>query len=146
MSSPSYLLRLGKTALIFFPPYYLDATSEHPTTETQVIQVTIKAQYASILTSVHVDHKGHRNIDKQCIDLFYRNERSITAAIESVLLAHMVAPLPERVNMEDEGYTLHGTRVPWTYGAKKVKFTWGNQDLRAADDKWVFVIEPSVSG
>ncbi|KNZ78308.1 hypothetical protein J132_01088 [Termitomyces sp. J132] len=126
MPAPSYSLQLGKTALIFFPPFYPDTRTEHPSADAQVVQVIIKP----------------RKSTKRCIELFYKFERDITTAIESLLLGHIVARLPERVTIEGEGYALRGHRRPWKYGQTFVKFSWGEKELRASDDKWIFELDP----
>ncbi|KAG6873082.1 hypothetical protein C0995_003126 [Termitomyces sp. Mi166 len=117
MPAPSYSLQLGQTALIFFPPLYPDASTEHPSTEAQVVQVIVKPRYASssILHQymrVKLTWREHRKPTRRCIEVFYRFERDITTAIESLLLGHIISPLPERLSIEGDGYVLYGGEFP----------------------------------
>ncbi|KAF8066028.1 hypothetical protein FPV67DRAFT_1450450 [Lyophyllum atratum] len=124
---PAYQLPLNRSVLVFFPPDEYDMHLTGRTLyEARVVQVYLKQRKSTL----------------RDMETFFRVQQDITTAIESILLAHITSPLPASLTVEGEGYTLYGSRKPWNY-AKPLRFTWGSRDVRAAEEKWVFVFAPS---
>ncbi|KAF9530232.1 hypothetical protein CPB83DRAFT_851218 [Crepidotus variabilis] len=100
-------------------------TSNHQSGECYVVQVIIRQAY--------------KNVVKE-LTAFYLSQFEITKAIESILYAHILAPLPEEVRVEGSGFVLRGKRQPWVYG-KTLELSWGQQNIKACDEKWSFEFE-----
>jgi len=78
------------------------------------------------------------------VQTFFRVQDDITEIIEKILLVHLASPFPSTtIIVEGDGYVLYGERKKWTYG-KTLRLSWGNQDIRASDEKWLFVFDPTV--
>ncbi|KAF7426406.1 hypothetical protein PC9H_008774 [Pleurotus ostreatus] len=73
---------------------------------------------------------------------FFIFQHEISKAVESILLADILAPLPEKIILEGDGYTLVGTeaRRDWRFGAT-INARWGKEPLVPTDSKWRFLFE-----
>ncbi|KAF9500631.1 hypothetical protein BDN71DRAFT_1440054 [Pleurotus eryngii] len=71
---------------------------------------------------------------------FFIFQHEISKAVESILVADILAPLPEKILLEGDGYTLVGTRRDWWFGAT-INARWGKEPLVPTDSKWRFLFE-----
>lgn len=76
---------------------------------------------------------------------YLRAQRDITTAIERLLVAHILSPLPHQIRLEGNGYSLHGEHKEWKYG-KALQLAWGDQRVRPCKEKWSFVFNVDVQG
>ncbi|KZT02986.1 uncharacterized protein LAESUDRAFT_814974 [Laetiporus sulphureus 93-53] len=92
-----------------------------------------------IVVQVSVKIEGPERVES--IAAYFNAQRDIADLVKRVITAHLREPLPRPVVFEGDAYTLAARCVRWTYG-KKVKLAWGEEDVLAGDDKWVFVFRP----
>ncbi|RDB30008.1 hypothetical protein Hypma_014130 [Hypsizygus marmoreus] len=125
---PSYCLPLNKAVLVFFPSQP-DAMilPEEPPSQPRVVQVIVKQEGRSTINDIAT---------------YFLAQHDITTAVESVLLAHLTSALPPTITIEGKGYVLHGVRKEWKYG-RGLQLSWGEKDVHACDDKWIFVFAPT---
>lgn len=115
-----YYLPLNKSSLVFFPPQSLvDLQGPY------IVQVMIKQAHKEAIHNILT---------------FYLAQPEITKAIETVLIAHISVPLPLEIQLDGDGYVLRGKRKQWDYG-KGLELRWGDQPVRVADEKWLFMFE-----
>jgi len=120
-----YCLPLNKPVLVFFPPQHDKMLRTGRLSESLVVQVKVTQNLDSVFTVNDAVAYVHAQQD-------------ITVAIERLLMAHIISPLPARVELQGNGYSLHGERKQWDYG-KTLKLSWGGQPVRSFEDKWLFV-------
>ncbi|KAJ7031990.1 hypothetical protein C8F04DRAFT_1396903 [Mycena alexandri] len=118
----SYHLRLGESALVFFPPQTRDG---HDLEESYVVQVMVKIESET------------RSPTREDVATYFDAQDEITAAIESILIENIIMPLQRTIEIEGEGYVLVGEKKDWLYG-RRLHLKWGDEDVRACADKWVF--------
>ncbi|KAJ7468071.1 hypothetical protein FB451DRAFT_1560577 [Mycena latifolia] len=109
--SESYRLRLGESALIFFPP---QARRVQDLQEPYVVQVMVKPRMRSP-TRVEVA-------------AFYDAQEEITAAVEVLVLENIMLPLQSKIEIEGNGYFLTAEKKEWVYG-RGLKLMWGEEEV-----------------
>ncbi|KAL4256305.1 hypothetical protein AB1N83_011621 [Pleurotus pulmonarius] len=87
---------------------------------------------------ISTPNRNQPNIDE--LATFFNNQHEISKAVESILLADILAPLPEKIILEGDGYMLAGTRRDWRFGAM-INARWGEEPLVPANSKWRFLFE-----
>ncbi|KAL0959573.1 hypothetical protein HGRIS_011283 [Hohenbuehelia grisea] len=143
-----YLLTLNEAALIVLPS--LQAPNCSPGHDDDLDDDTSQANTDknrneplrghTCATVVQVIIKSPKGVSSTEIATFYIFQHEITAAIESILAAHLLSPLPQEVVLEGDGYRLNGVRIPWDYG-KRLDLSWGKERLRTGATKWRFSFE-----
>ncbi|KAJ7778094.1 hypothetical protein B0H16DRAFT_1711628 [Mycena metata] len=121
----SYRLRLGESALVFFPPQTRDG---HDLEESHVVQVMMK---------IESETRSHARED---VAAYFDAQEEITAAVETILIENLIIPLQSTFKIEGEGYVLVGEKKDWLYG-RRLHLKWGDEDVRVCADKWVFYFQ-----
>ncbi|KAJ6582906.1 hypothetical protein DFH09DRAFT_1309161 [Mycena vulgaris] len=118
--SRSYRLRLSESTLVFFPPQATNCRGLH---EPYVVQVMIRPQT--------------RSPTREDVATYYDAQEEITAAVEAILLQNIITPLQNKIEIDGDGYFLTAEKKEWVYG-KGLGLKWGDEEVRACADKWVF--------
>ncbi|KAK7044833.1 S-adenosyl-L-methionine-dependent methyltransferase [Favolaschia claudopus] len=124
MSDPECgdLLRLDETTLVLFPAQTRESGVLRESTVVQVM--------------VHMEpHSTSPTLEE--VAAFYNAQEEITITMQMILLENLINPSEKVVEIEGDGYMLIGTKKEWSYG-RQLELTWGKEEVRAAEDKWVF--------
>jgi len=143
MNAPDYIFPFNETKLLFLPCLDLNVSDAYSRNSNDRSYIGDKLNsHTGMIAQVTVRLRDDLKLSTVNSSKLLVAER-ITSVIEMLVLSHIhSAPaLPETVIVHSNGYTLEGTRKPWTYG-RNAKLTWGGQNLVPADDKWTFTIEP----
>ncbi|KAJ7918448.1 hypothetical protein B0H13DRAFT_291732 [Mycena leptocephala] len=128
--SHSYRLRLEQSTLVFFPPQTRDSGDLH---ESWVVQVMMKLE------------SQERYPTREEVAAFYDAQEEITAAVETILIENLIMPLQKTIEIDGDGYVLVGEKKEWVYG-RRLSLKWGDEEVRACADKWVFYFHPCRPG
>ncbi|KAI4522315.1 hypothetical protein K523DRAFT_375348 [Schizophyllum commune Tattone D] len=122
-ASENYYLRLDDATLIFFP------STDGEKSGGVVVQVLMMLA------------QSHPDISTVEMALeFYAVQREVTDVVKAILYGHIISGLPEQVTYEGFGFVLRGSRKEWKYG-QRLQFAWGDNEVQACRDKWVFAFE-----
>ncbi|KAJ7918446.1 hypothetical protein B0H13DRAFT_2436507 [Mycena leptocephala] len=147
--SHSYRLRLEQSTLVFFPPQTRDGWDLH---ESWVVQVMMKLELqercvSSIyaLVAMHMGFNASnvpgRYPTREEVAAFYDAQEEITAAVETILIENLIMPLQKTIEIDGDGYVLVAEKKEWAYG-QRLSLKWGDEEVRACADKWVFYFHP----
>ncbi|KAI0332845.1 hypothetical protein GY45DRAFT_1245862 [Cubamyces sp. BRFM 1775] len=87
---------------------------------------------------VQITCKSERPNDISTITTYYLVRHEISELILRLVMARVRNPIPSPLIVEAELYSIQAQRVPWNFG-KKVAFMWGENHLKACEEKWTFL-------
>jgi tRNA A37 N6-isopentenylltransferase MiaA len=81
--------------------------------------------------------------------------------VETILIENLIMPLQKTIEIDGDGYVLVGgtqffvlklryslrdtEKKEWVYG-RRLSLKWGDEEVRACADKWVFYFHPCRPG
>ncbi|KAI0642538.1 hypothetical protein C8Q79DRAFT_217856 [Trametes meyenii] len=94
---------------------------------------------------VQISCKTERPDDIKTIATYYLVQHEFSELALRLVNAHLEDPLAAFLTFEGDLYDVEAKHAPWSFG-KDVIFLWGDEQLRACEDKWTFSFNAKARG